>query len=126
MISRVRNSLMLLVFLGMLAQSYSQCPTLSIISLNDVSCFGGNNGGATVQITPDASLPPCGTGYSIVWSTGSNSASISGRSAGVYFVNVTNNCTGCTSFAIAVIKEPYELTSSITKTDAASRCQTQR
>jgi gliding motility-associated-like protein len=120
----VSKIVLLIAFISILFNGYNQCPTLTIVGLTDVKCFGGNDGGATVQITPDGALPPCGTGYSISWSTGSNSPSISGRAAGVYFVNVTNNCTGCTSFAIAVIDEPYELTSTISKVDASCRNQT--
>ncbi len=97
---------------------YSQCPTLTIINKQNVTCFGGANGQITVQVTPDGSLPPCGSGYNIIWSNGANTTTISGLTAGVYYVNVTNNCTGCTSFAIASIEEPYQLTSTISKTDA--------
>lgn len=102
---------------------YGQCPTLTIINKQNVSCFGGANGQVTVQITPDGSLPPCGSGYNIVWSNGANTSTISGLTAGVYYVNVTNNCTGCTSFAIASIDEPYQLTTSSTKTDANCKSQ---
>ncbi len=99
-------------------QGKAQCPTLSISNINNVSCYGGSDGSATVNITPDPGLPPCGSGYTIAWSNGANTTTINGLAAGIYYVYVTNNCTGCTSFALVTINEPYQLTSTVSVTDA--------
>jgi len=120
MVNYLKFSVLILGSLLLTLSGKAQCPTLSISIVNNVSCFGGFNGEARVNIQPDA---PCGTGYSIMWSTGSNNALISGLSSGIYFVNVTNNCTGCTSFAIANINEPYLLSSTIVTTDANCKNQ---
>ncbi|MNQ39467.1 hypothetical protein D3C85_530770 [compost metagenome] len=73
----------------------------------NVSCNGGSNGAATVNVTG-------GTGtYSYVWSpSGGTAATASGLSAGTYTVTVTdaNNCTATQSFNIT---EPNALAASI-------------
>jgi len=82
--------------------------TSSITSTN-VSCFGGNNGTATV--TPTGGT----TNYNYAWSTTpvQTSATATGLIAGTYTVTVTdaNNCTTTSSVTIT---EPTLLTSSIT------------
>ncbi len=84
-------------------------PTLltSVINLStNVSCFGGNNGAATV--TASGGTVP----YSYLWSNGANTAAISGLSEGTYNVTITD-ALGCTAAASVIITEPTLLTSAI-------------
>jgi len=76
-------------------------PTVTV-AVNNVSCYGQNNG----SITANASG---GSSFSYLWSTGSPSQSISNLSAGNYSVVVTNNF-GCSTTATAVVTQPSQLT----------------
>jgi len=61
----------------------------SITKLNDVYCFGGNNG--AISLTTFGGQPP----YSITWSTGQTGISgLANLGAGVYWVTVTD-ALGC-------------------------------
>ena len=85
-----------------------QCDTIisynlnysTVLSLNnssyDISCYGANDG--SVSVTPSGS-----SGYSYDWGSGFNNVSgLSGLSAGIYTVTVTdtNGCMQTTSFNI--------------------------
>jgi hypothetical protein len=80
--------------------------TSSISSSINVSCYGGNNGSASV-VANGGTAP-----YSYNWSNGANTAIVNGLSAGNYFATVTDN-SGCTSTASLIITQPTFLTSSI-------------
>jgi hypothetical protein len=85
-------------------------PTLliaSIPSLNDVSCFGGNDGNATADAT-GGTLP-----YSFLWSNGNTAALNTSLVAGTYTVTVTD-ANGCTSAIAAIIQEPDSISNSFT------------
>ena len=72
-----------------------------------VSCYGGNDGTATVTV--NGGQQP----YTYLWSNGGGANSISNLSAGTYYVQVTTN-NGCiTSDSIIVIQpqEPLSITS---------------
>ena len=75
-----------------------------------VSCFGGNNGSATV--TPTDGTPP----FTFLWNNGSNNQTISNLTAGNYTVTLTD-ATSCTSVITTTITQPAALQSNITKTD---------
>jgi hypothetical protein len=66
---------------------------------NNVLCFGGNNGSATV--TPSGGSSP----YSYLWSNSSTTQTVSNLTAGTYTVTVTDNI-GCTKTAMVTITEP--------------------
>jgi large repetitive protein len=97
---------------NVLVQDANNCPqtiTFQIIQPTDslmaainpvmVSCFGGNNGAATV-------IPQGGTApYSFLWSNGATSSTISNLIAGVYSVLVTDSA-GCIFTAMIQITEP--------------------
>jgi hypothetical protein len=72
-----------------------------------------------VSITPHP-ITPCGS-YTISWSNGANSTTINGLTAGIYYVNVTDNCSGLTVFDITVVNEPDPISSFITVTDVKCR-----
>ncbi|PZR20368.1 MAG: hypothetical protein DI539_11065 [Flavobacterium psychrophilum] len=79
--------------------------------VNNVSCNGGTNGSATVNVTGGT------PSYTYSWSpTGGNGVTASGLVAGTYTVTVTdaNNCQATQSFTI---NQPTALISTISKTD---------
>jgi gliding motility-associated-like protein len=69
----------------------------------NVSCFGGNNGSASVSVS--GGISP----YLFNWSNGSNADSVYNLTMGNYQVTVTD-ANGCTSSDIVMITEPQELT----------------
>jgi gliding motility-associated-like protein len=72
----------------------------------NVSCFGGNNGSATVTTTGGTSP------YTYNWSNGANTGNATGLASGTYFVTVTD-INGCTSTNLVVINQPSQLSSVI-------------
>ena len=84
--------------------------TLSVSGINDVSCFGGDNGTATVDVS--GGISP----FSFLWSNGATSASLSNLNAGTYDVTVADN-NSCNSFISLVINEPTELIANIISSD---------
>ncbi|MFH2141167.1 MAG: PKD domain-containing protein [Bacteroidota bacterium] len=79
----------------------------AIITNQEVSCYGDNNGYATVSAFGGS------PGYAYMWSNGSNGTTITGLSAGSYSVTVTD-AMGCTVVANSTIQSPDLLTGSIT------------
>jgi gliding motility-associated-like protein len=78
-------------------------PGASISAVTNVSCFGGNNGSATVSIT--SGTPP----YVVSWSPyGGSGLTGTGFIAGSYTVTVSDDL-GCIATATAVITEPPAL-----------------
>lgn len=87
-------------------------PSISVISTTNVSCFGGNNGSATVQGTGGTAGP----GFPIYnWSNGQNTATATNLLMGVYTVSVTD-ASGCVASTSVNITQPPALTVSITTT----------
>ncbi|MDQ3111890.1 MAG: PKD domain-containing protein [Bacteroidota bacterium] len=87
-------------------------PTAVITASTNVSCFGGNNGAATV--TAGSGSPP----YSYSWNTVpvQTTATATGLTVGSYIVTVTD-ANGCTSTDSVIITEPPTLTISGNSTD---------
>lgn len=87
------------------------CHTISL-SGNNISCYGYNNGSVNLTING-------GSGnFSITWSNGASDVySISNLTAGYYDVQVVDNTTGCSAFALINLTEPDELTTSLTAED---------
>lgn len=82
------------------------------ISGTDVSCFGGNDANATVQVSG-------GSGnYSYTWSTGEMTDFISDLNAGLYNVTVSDEESGCIDSAMITINEPSPILLEIAGTDA--------
>ncbi len=86
-------------------------PTLSIVAQTSVSCFGGNNGTATVSATG-------GTGpYTYSWTPGNlTGATQNSLSAGVYTVTVkdANQCAGTAT--VSIIQPTAGVTGTISTT----------
>ncbi|MFD1061624.1 Ig-like domain-containing protein, partial [Winogradskyella litorisediminis] len=90
------------------------CRNLSAVaSSTDVSCNGGINGTATVNVTG-------GLGnFTYSWSNGETTQSISGLVAGTYTVTVSDIDTGCDSVSSTTVNEPTALSTGIAVTDVA-------
>jgi len=78
--------------------------------LSNVSCNGGADGVAEVEIFGGTAV------YSILWSNGSTSSSVSNFGAGTHSVTVTD-ANGCTTSCDVVVTEPALLTCSAVGTD---------
>ncbi len=80
-------------------------PTLLVSSAvvdSNVSCNGGNDGGATASASGGTA------GYSFAWSNLATTASITGVAAGTYSVTITD-ANGCTDSSSVTITEPAVL-----------------
>jgi len=84
-------------------------PSNVVFSPTAISCYGGSTGAVSSVFTS-------GNGpYTWLWSTGSTSSGISGLSAGIYTVNITNekNCTATRTISLI---NPPEIASQLTAT----------
>lgn len=79
----------------------ANAPSLSIdpITVSDISCFGANDGSATVSVSGGAGMEV----YS--WSNNENTATAVNLPPGVNIIEVTD-ANGCTSFETIIINEP--------------------
>jgi gliding motility-associated-like protein len=84
------------------------------ISKTDVSCYGGNNGTATV-IATGGTMP-----YQYSWNSTplQTTAAAQNLSIGTYIVTVTDN-KGCLKKDTAIISQPNVLTATTSKTDVS-------
>ena len=97
----------------------SPCPTLTFTTSGqtNVSCFGGNNGAATVTASSGAGP------YTYTWTPGSlNGPTQSNLTAGTYTVNVTdfNNCPGSTTVTITQPASAVSVSASATDATCGS------
>ena len=86
----------------------ASCPmvTTSVSSQTNVSCFGNNNGAATVSATG-------GSGFTYAWAPGGvTTSSATGLIAGTYSCVVTNSCNN-TATQIVTITQPSSITVSV-------------
>jgi gliding motility-associated-like protein len=90
-------------------------PSASITAQTNVSCFGGNNGEATVSITSGGTAP-----FDYVWSTGSQTLATAstldianGLTNGVHTVDITDD-NGCSVSASVTITQPAVLNAAVT------------
>jgi len=77
----------------------------TVQSIIGPSCFGGNNGSASVLIQGG------GGGFTFLWSDelSQNTPLASNLAAGLYAVSITNNLSGCVIILEVPITEPQEL-----------------
>ncbi|MFH1320281.1 MAG: CUB domain-containing protein [Bacteroidota bacterium] len=78
----------------------------STILTNDVSCFGGSDGSATVNASGGT------PGYTYLWSSGGTDTTETGLTAGTYNVAVSDN-NGCTDSSTVIITEPSAVSAGI-------------
>lgn len=88
--------------------------TVSANVLNNVSCNGDSDGIAVAS--PGGGS---GSGYTVLWSTGDNTDTISNLSAGMYLVTTTDS-EGCTATDSVTITEPAVLQANATATGETS------
>ena len=86
----------------------------TISSQTNVSCNGGSNGSATVNVEGGAAP------YTYLWSNSADTASVTDIMAGTYTVTVTD-AIGCVSTVSVTISEPAALVASIT-VDSEAGC----
>ena len=80
--------------------------TCSISLENDISCFGANDGSATV-------VPVGGTpGFTFLWDDGQITATAVGLTPGLHTVTVTD-MNGCATDCEITIQEPLEFTCTV-------------
>ncbi|MBL7826328.1 MAG: T9SS type A sorting domain-containing protein, partial [Saprospiraceae bacterium] len=89
--------------------SYNCALSGSIVG-TDVTCFGANNGTATVSFV--GGTEP----FTYAWSNGETTASISGLNAGIYTVNV-NDANNCPAVLSIQITTPNELLANAVSTN---------
>ena len=82
------------------------------ISSTSVTCYGGNNG--TAIVTPSEGSAP----YSYLWSNSSTNDTITGITAGTYYVTVTGD-NNCTATASVTVTQPNILTSDTSQTNVS-------
>jgi large repetitive protein len=89
-------------------------PALSVVSLTNVLCNGGNTGSATVNIS-SGTAP-----YFVSWSPyGGNNTTASGLIAGTYTVTVTD-VIGCIVTTPVLITQPLQLAVAVNSSSAPS------
>jgi hypothetical protein len=90
-------------------------PTQIVVSTSatDVNCFGGSDGSASI-----ANISGGVPSYTILWSNGDTTNSLSGLSAGTYQGVVTDSL-GCTMPYSVVVGQPTLLTSSTSVTNVS-------
>ncbi|HPQ08676.1 MAG TPA: choice-of-anchor L domain-containing protein, partial [Bacteroidia bacterium] len=87
---------------------------ITSVNINSVSCNGGTNGSATVNVTGGA------TPYSYTWTPSVSTTSVAtGLSAGTYSVNVMDN-NFCSTNTVITITQPPALSLTATQTQSVS------
>ncbi|MEO1517837.1 MAG: T9SS type A sorting domain-containing protein [Bacteroidota bacterium] len=87
------------------------CSGLQIsLSMEPVTCPGGNDGSATVEVTGNQGA------VSIEWDNNGSTSTINGLEAGDYSVQVTD-AAGCTVTGVIKVEEPLPIFISINNTD---------
>lgn len=74
-------------------------PPSATVSTTNITCFGANDGTASVV----------GAGLSFEWQDGSTTSSINNLSAGSYFVVATDGITGCSAIFSGTVSSPDSL-----------------
>jgi PKD repeat protein len=76
------------------------------VSSSNISCFGANDGQIILNVTGPK------TPYTYLWSNGQTSATLTGLSAGIYTVAITDS-VGCERIDSVIITEPAATTTQI-------------
>ncbi len=84
---------------------------VEIVSSQNVSCNGGNDGSATANATGGS--PP----YDYLWSNSSTTATASNLTAGVYDVTVTDNLNATAMTMVTITEPPFLVASIISQTN---------
>ncbi len=84
-------------------------PQLTLVSNNNVSCFGGNDG--AIEVSVSGGQAP----LSLSWNSGQNSTSISSLIAGTYTATLTD-AIGCSTSLSIILSEPIALQAAVSTT----------
>lgn len=99
---------------GTVSVSGAPMPSISSINTNSVTCYGGSNGSATVNINGGA------TPYSFTWTPSVSSSSVAtGLSAGTYTVQV-KDANDCVINGNVIINQPPALSLTAIQTQSVS------
>jgi len=82
--------------------------SIHISASHNVTCFGGNDGSATVKVSGGDTLL-----YGFVWTGGQSNATATGLKAGIDTVVVTYIANGCQDTVIDTITQPSKITLSV-------------
>jgi hypothetical protein len=92
----------------------SSCTLTVTTTVEDVNCFGGNDGSAGVSVTGGS-----GT-FNYSWDNGATTATISGLVADVYVVYIEDaNDATCYDVEVVVVAEPTELDAEVVETNVS-------
>lgn len=80
------------------------------VASTDISCHSGTDG--SIDLTVSDGTPP----YTFLWNNGATTEDLSGLSAGIYSVTITD-AAGCSLVVARTITEPAALDASVTVTD---------
>jgi SprB repeat len=88
-------------------------PTQLVVTTSNtnVSCYGGNNGSATVTSISGGVAP-----YTVLWSNGAITNTLTGLAVGVYSGTITD-ILGCQMLFSATVSQPTQLVTSVTTTN---------
>ena len=81
-----------------------------LVNKRDVSCFGVNDGGISLNIEGGAEP------YAVAWDNGEEVEQIGSLSAGQYTFTVTD-ANGCSNVDVVMISQPYELVLDVNQVD---------
>ena len=84
-------------------------PQITLVSSNNISCFGGNDG--DIQVSISGGQAP----LALAWNSGQNSTTISSLLAGTYTATLTD-AIGCSTNISIVLSEPTALQATISTT----------
>ncbi|HNR49280.1 MAG TPA: gliding motility-associated C-terminal domain-containing protein, partial [Bacteroidia bacterium] len=85
-------------------------PVVTVDSVKNVSCFGGNNGGIYISVTGNSP-------FTYAWSNGAVSQDLVNVVAGTYTVTVTDN-SNCQAVVSRTITQPTVIAATLTATNA--------
>ncbi|MCO5288691.1 MAG: SprB repeat-containing protein [Bacteroidetes bacterium] len=85
-------------------------PVVTVDSVKNVSCFGGNNGGIYISVTGNSP-------FTYAWSSGAVSQDLVNVVAGTYTVTVTDN-SNCQAVVSRTITQPTVIAATLTATNA--------
>ncbi|MCO5288690.1 MAG: SprB repeat-containing protein [Bacteroidetes bacterium] len=85
-------------------------PVVTVDSVKNVSCFGGNNGGIYISVTGNSP-------FTYAWSSGAVSQDLVNVVAGTYTVTVSDN-SNCHTIVSRTITQPTVIAATLTATNA--------
>lgn len=109
------NNILLVNSLAQLTPCNTTCPpvTVSVDSIRSASCFGSNNGFASVSASGDVAP------YTFSWQPGNLNGATQNNLTATNYTVIASSTNGCTGSATFTITQPAQIVLSTSKTDAA-------